>query len=54
MIPWISEIMYKSTEVLTKICNSCGYASACHVFIVAISILESNPSSSKAIKREGV
>jgi hypothetical protein len=53
-IPWISEIMYKSTKVLTEICSFCGYASACRVFIVAISVLESNPSSSKAIKREGV
>jgi hypothetical protein len=53
-IPWISEIMYKSTKVLTEICNFYGYASACYVFIVAISVLESNPSSSKAIKREGV
>jgi hypothetical protein len=25
-IPWISEIMYKSTKVLTEICNFCGYA----------------------------
>jgi hypothetical protein len=44
--------MYKSTKVLTEICSFCGYASACCVFIVAISVLESNPSSSKAIKKE--